>query len=149
MKQIVVLVAATALLAACTHHPTKTGRAPLGLSPIPPAASPFTSFPPLTWTPGQIESIFAQPWPEGPESVFAGHVEGISGALPLSSVLPFVPNPLPAPIPQTCTLGAMIQITLTTGETLMYGPCKWPASISGLRSMMLQLALSSHRSPTP
>jgi|GEM_PF-5480726 hypothetical protein len=108
-------------------------------SQLQPGPTPTTS---RLWATGQIQSVYAQSWPEGPLALAAGDIDGQSGKLSLSSILAFIPNPLPKPIPQSCTLGAMVIVTFTSGRTVQYGPCERPPSIENLRLEMMRLARS-------
>jgi hypothetical protein len=87
----------------------------------------------------RIESIVAQSWPERPLSIAAGSVDGYAGAMTLSQIRPYIPNPLPAPIAQACTLGLMVTVTFVDGRTVNYGPCQRPTSIDRLRLAMMRL----------
>jgi len=78
----------------------------------------------------QISDVHIQPVPEGP-SVSLGRVPP-RGGYPLEQILKFIPEPLPAPIPQSCDQGGTLTIKLESGREIDYGPCKRPVEIEQL-----------------
>jgi hypothetical protein len=124
MKSLAGVTALVVLVGGCTHTP----------EPKPPEPKPPE---PKPWRVEQIRSVVAQPWPEGPLTVTASNKAGPTGAILLSSIIQFIPSPLPSPLPQTCGVGALVTITLSDGQTINYGPCDRPGSIEELRRRMI------------
>lgn len=88
---------------------------------------------------GGIQSLQLVPFPEGPNSpLFERNPSG--GSVPLSTVLRFVPDPLPRPRWQglTCGMGGDLVVTFADGTSVSYGPCKRPDSIDRLWSRMIE-----------
>jgi hypothetical protein len=106
------------LLVACTGQTTPGP--PSGMEPSSPVVEP-----------AQIIEIRIEPKPEGPIPRPFQRNPG-EYALPLSEILAYVPLPLPAEIPQSCTGGGTLTITLSSGRQIAYGPCKRPIEIDRL-----------------
>jgi hypothetical protein len=101
-------------------------------NPIPP--------PPST---ARVESVQLVPVPEGPSSpLFTLHPT--NGQFPLSAIRAEIPYPLPSPIDQSCTVGGDVVIRLGGARSIMYGPCKLPPSVEGLKAAMLHYLENHH-----
>lgn len=94
--------------------------------------------PPIDVRLAQIVEIRIVPEPEGPISP-AFELAPREGARSLSEISDFVPLPLPLEIPQSCTLGGTLFITLSNGQEIAYGPCKRPIEIDRLWWHMLDV----------
>lgn len=62
-----------------------------------------------------------------------------AGEKQLALVFDAIPDPLPAVIPQTCSVGVNIEIFFADGTVVTYGPCRRPASIERLREAILRV----------
>src|SRR5438876_10023744 len=74
--------------------------------------------PPIHVNLSEVSDVHIQPVPEGPSASF-GRVPG-PGAQPLEQILRFIPQPLPAPIPQSCDRGGTLTIRLDAGREIDY-----------------------------
>jgi hypothetical protein len=88
---------------------------------------------------GGIESLQLAPFPEGPNSPLFEEPPAPDSSLPLSAVVEYIPDPLPAPRWQgvACDIGGDLVVKFADGETVSYGPCKKPMSIQRLGERMI------------
>jgi len=88
----------------------------------------------------EVVKVSAFPWPEGPSVPAAvAATNPASGTyVPLSEIAQVIPKKLPENPPQTCEVGAKVQLTLKSGRVITYGPCNRPASIERLRLALIR-----------
>jgi hypothetical protein len=91
-----------------------------------------------------IVSITLDPIPEGPTApVFVMNprsVEHVREELDLATLLPHVPDPLPATIDQgDCEFGGDLVVVTNDGATIAYGPCLRPPSINRLWARFIEI----------
>ena len=79
----------------------------------------------------EITQIAIQAEPEGPPAPPFQRNPTRFGR-PLPEILPYVPQPLPAPIPQDCSVGGSLILTMEDGREIKYGPCRRPIAIERL-----------------
>jgi hypothetical protein len=81
----------------------------------------------------EVVGATTQPYPEGPPGP---HVKTADALWPkVRHALPAVlPNPLNQP--DGCATGNVTSLTLASGKTLDYGPCRRPASIDAIRCIL-------------
>lgn len=96
-----------------------------------------------------VVTVSTSPWPEGPIGPVAA-AKPVSGLyVPLERIAGAIPSTLPDNPPQSCTIGAIVTLTLASGRTLAYGPCNRPASIERLRIALVRAAERAHPPPPP
>jgi hypothetical protein len=79
----------------------------------------------------EVTRVHIEPLPEGPPAAAFTKSPGQFDR-PLAEILPYIPQPLPAPIRQICTVGGSLTISLSEGRQIVYGPCKRPLEIERL-----------------
>jgi hypothetical protein len=83
----------------------------------------------------QVVKIELNPVPEGP-AIIPAERKCVSGCIPLASIADAIPRVLPKNPHQSCSAGLEVNVTLSSGQVLSYGPCKRPVSIQRvLRAM--------------
>jgi len=90
----------------------------------------------------QVVAVRIFPFPEGPGLAVVEHASG--GDVPLDRVRPFIPDPLPGNPDQRCKIGAIVEVAFSDGETVDYGPCRWPRSIERLRLKVISTFRVAH-----
>jgi hypothetical protein len=98
----------------------------------------------------QVVGVATYPWPEGPGPVAAGKTANPSAEMiSLDLITPAIPANLPAPLRQPahprlsrdCPQGgAIVEVALSDGRTISYGPCRRPAAIERLGLAMYAAA---------
>lgn len=83
----------------------------------------------------RVVSVDEYPVPEGRQEVFMiGRPRAGRASLPLRDVARWIPKQLPVPLEQSNTncSGGMIEVSLSNGQTISYGPSAWPYSLERL-----------------
>lgn len=99
------------------------------------------SGPPIPISKGDVTRISFAAFPEGPPAPAFVKTPTRFGAMPLSYLQSEIPTPLPGTLWQGigCRVGATVNISLTDGRTVTYGPCRLPTSIATLRAAAFRL----------
>jgi hypothetical protein len=88
---------------------------------------------------GGVVGVEIRPIPEGPPS------KGVA----LDQLIPYVPDPLPAPLFQWfCSTGGSLTVNLGDGTEVTYGPCFRPASINRLWARLVYVATDGACAPS-
>jgi hypothetical protein len=58
----------------------------------------------------------------------------------ISKVAASIPSRFPRNPAQSCTIGAVVRVVLTSGRSFTYGPCRRPQAIERLRLALVRAA---------
>jgi hypothetical protein len=86
-----------------------------------------------------VKQVRIEAVPEGPPAPVFEETPG-KGNFPIVEILPYLPQPLPAPIPQSCDAGGNLTISFADGRKVVYGPCERPIEIDRLWWHYLDIA---------